>query len=340
MVSRRSDDTGHARVALAQCAAEFAIKALGQPNYSLSSDRELRFGNRGSVAVAIKGPKAGFWYDHEKGEGGDLFDLIQRQLGGSFRDTVHYIQDFAGRTPQPSAWKSTPSRSLVNKAQSNDLRTKCALQLWDQAKPINNTVAANYLDWRGVLEPALEAGADVLRFHPDCPFGEGERKQCMLGLMRHIKTNEPRAVQRTALTQPLMWAIARITFADFKKSGQKVARLALGPMTGAAIKLTADEDVAEGLAIGEGAESVLAAMRLGFRPAWALGGTSGIKSFPVLSGIEALTILVDNDQNGAGQQAAQQCSERWVHADREVFRATPNHTGDDFNDVLNWGVGL
>src|SRR5262249_53095021 len=114
----------------------------------------------------------------------------------------------------------------------------------------------------------------------------------------------------------------------------------LGPMTGTAIKLSHDEDVAEGLAIGEGAESVLAAMRLGFRPAWALAGISGIRSFPVLNGIEALTILVDNDRNSAGQQAARRCSERWVRDCREVFRALPNQTGDDFNDVLRWRMGL
>jgi hypothetical protein len=77
-------------------------------------------------------------------------------------------------------------------------------------------------------------------------------------------------------------------------------------------------------------------MRLGQRPAWALGGTSELKSFPVLSGIEALTILVDNDANRAGQNAAVQCSARWLEAGREVFRAIPNHTGDDFNDVLRW----
>jgi hypothetical protein len=75
---------------------------------------------------------------------------------------------------------------------------------------------------------------------------------------------------------------------------------------------------------------------VGKRPAWALGGTSELKSFPVLSGIEALTILVDNDANGAGQNAAAQCSARWLEAGRDVFRPIPNHTGDDFNDVLTW----
>ena len=162
----------------------------------------------------------------------------------------------------------------------------------------------------------------------------------LLALMRHVESNEPRAVQRTALTQSLMQVISQTTFADFRDRGQKVARLTLGPMSGAAIKLSHDDDMMEGLAVGEGTESVLAAMRLGFRPAWALAGTAGIKSFPVLTGIEALTILVDNDQNSAGQRAAQQCSERWVHAGREVLRAIPNHAGDDFNDVLIWGPGL
>ena len=63
---------------------------------------------------------------------------------------------------------------------------------------------------------------------------------------------------------------------------------------------------------------------------------SSIETFPVLSGIEALTILVDNERNNSGQRAEQQCSKRWTAAGREVFRALPNRTGDDFNDVLRW----
>jgi hypothetical protein len=158
----------------------------------------------------------------------------------------------------------------------------------------------------------------------------------MLALMRDITSNEPRAVQRTALTQALVQAVSRNAFAEFKEAGGRVVRMTLGPMTGTAIKLSHDEDVTEGLTIGEGTESVLAAMLLGFRPAWALGGTSGVKAFPVLSGIDALTILVDNDASGAGQNAAEQCSKHWIEAGHEVFRAVPNRCGDDFNDVLKW----
>jgi putative DNA primase/helicase len=321
------------RVALVEHAAEIAITVLGEPNLRLcSSGRELRFGNRGSLAIAINGPKAGQWYDHETGEGGDLIDLIRRQRCCSFRDATTYAEELIVTAPRRC--RRSLGRAQKSISSYDESGTKRALRLLSEGVPIGDTPAAAFLNWRGVLEPAVELGEETLRFHPDCPFGEGTRRPCMLALMRDISSNEPRAVQRTALTQAQMRAISRTTFAEFKKAGGKVSRMTLGPLTGTAIKFSCDEDVTLGLAIGEGTETVLAAMRLGFRPAWALGGTSGVKNFPILSGIESLTILVDNDASGAGQRAAQECSKRWIDAGREVFRAVPNHSGDDFNDVL------
>jgi len=75
MASTSYCDITSLRVALVQHAAEIAIRVLGEPNLRLCGERELRFGNRGSLAVAIDGPKAGQWYDHENDEGGDLIDL-------------------------------------------------------------------------------------------------------------------------------------------------------------------------------------------------------------------------------------------------------------------------
>jgi hypothetical protein len=88
MASTSYCDITSLRVALVQHAAEIAIRVLGEPNLRLCGERELRFGNRGSLAVAIDGPKAGQWYDHENGEGGDLIDLIQRERCSSFRDAI------------------------------------------------------------------------------------------------------------------------------------------------------------------------------------------------------------------------------------------------------------
>jgi putative DNA primase/helicase len=332
MASTRYCDITFLRVALSQHAAEIAITVLGEPNWRLCNGRELRFGNRGSLAVAIDGPKAAQWYDHENGEGGDLIDLIRRERCSSFRDSITYVEELVGTAPLPRHPATSPASKQISSYELNAIER--ALHLWREGLPIGDTPAAAFLNWGGVLEAAVELGEETLRFHPDCPFGEGTRHPCMLALMQDISSNEPRAVQRTALTQAQMRAISRTTFAEFKKVGGKVSRMTLGPLTGTAIKLSCDEDVTLGLAIGEGTETVLAAMRLGFRPAWALGGTSGVKNFPIVSGIESLTILVDNDASGAGQRAAQECSKRWIDAGREVFRAVPNHSGDDFNDVL------
>jgi len=60
---------------------------------------------------------------------------------------------------------------------------------------------------------------------------------------------------------------------------------------------------------------------------------------PVLNGIEALTILVDNDEadrNGrrVGPDAAAECSARWTAAGREVRRIVPRRTGQDMADLV------
>ena len=69
-------------------------------------------------------------------------------------------------------------------------------------------------------------------------------------------------------------------------------------------------------------------------PAWALGDAGGIAAFPVLSGVEAITILADNDNSGTGQRAAETCARRWVAAGREARVLLPHKIGADFNDII------
>src|SRR4051794_24676880 len=73
-----------------------AIKLFGDPNQSLSTRSQLRFGNQGSLAVEIAGPKAGSWYDHERGEGGGTLDLLRREKGLSPADGIKWIADNLG----------------------------------------------------------------------------------------------------------------------------------------------------------------------------------------------------------------------------------------------------
>jgi hypothetical protein len=317
--------------ALKARAAEIAMALLGEPNHTLSSRRELRFRRKGSLAVVIEGVKSGQWFDHEAGVGGDLINLIERAHDLTFREAVGYAEQFIGSAPT-SATKPAPSACPISAEDESRRNQHYAGKLWREAGPITSTPGADYLKWRHVLQPALEAGSEVLRFHPSCPFGSA-RHHCLLALRRDIRTDEPRAIQRIALVDK---HIMQMTFTEFTKGGGEIARRTLGPKTGTAIKLSSDEMVTQGLTVGEGLETVLAGMVKGFRPAWVLGDADNLKNFPVLSGIEALTILVDNDADGLGQSAALECSARWTCAGQEVRRVIPRRSGDDLNDVVRY----
>jgi hypothetical protein len=89
--------------------------------------------------------------------------------------------------------------------------------------------------------------------------------------------------------------------------------------------------VLAGLHIGEGVETCMAARQLGLRPCWALGSKSAIGGFPVLAGVEALTILTEPD----AEKETQACALRWHSAQREVLitRAVGG-IAKDANDII------
>jgi putative DNA primase/helicase len=309
-------DMSFVRTALAARAAELAVVLLGEPNRGMSSRRELRFGRHGSLAVVIAGPKVGLWRCHETGAGGDMLALIMRERGGGFGDAVEFAEEFIGHAP----------RSLLSKTAAPPSRPKIAqpsrdvLAWFDEAVPLAGTPAFHYLTSRGVAGLIPDDGT-VLRFHPRCPYGDAHYP-CLLALWRDIASDSPRAIHRRPLSP-----------ANDKLGPWK----ALGPTTGAAIKLCPHDAVAMAgeLAIAEGVETTFSGMQqYGFVPAWAAGDAGHLRAFPVLSSVQTLTILVDNDASGTGQDAALACSARWTAAGREVFRLVPRQVGADANDLL------
>jgi putative DNA primase/helicase len=201
-------------------------------------------------------------------------------------------------------------------------RTRQALTLWNDAQPCRGSPIESYLcltrgigDWLDTF-PFLDK---VFRYHPSCPFGS-ERLPCMLALVREITTNAPVAIHRTALTTG--------------PRPERIDRKSLGPTTGGAIKISPDHEVHSGLLIGEGIETVLSASKLlQFKPVWSLIDKNGLAKFPVLSGIESVTIAVDNDPGGDGQRAAAECVQRLTQAGTEVITVQTNLVSD-FNDLI------
>src|SRR5262249_14748715 len=123
-------------------------------------------------------------------------------------------------------------------------RTQQALTLWEEGRPCRGSPIEDYLYHTRVIGDWFDTFAfldQVFRYHPNCRFG-GARHACMLALVRDIKTDEPIAIHRTALTKD--------------KYPERIDRMSLGPVGGGAIKISLDFEVHEGLMIGEGIETV------------------------------------------------------------------------------------
>jgi len=240
--------------------------------------------------------------------GGSVIDMVMHLDGSDFVSAVTTL----GGEDRPRATQRVVQRPVVvPDTGTQDL----ARALWRAALRIEGTLAETYLIGRGVEIPAGVSGA-TLRFHPNCPFGN-VMQPGMLALYRDIVTDKPRAIGRTPIP-------------DGVKTG---SAMSLGPTKGCAIKLSPDTTVTYGLHIGEGVETTLSGMQQGFAPAWAVGSKGAIASFPVLPGVEVLSILVDNDVNDGGLKAAHACVAQWTAAGQEVFLHIPEEPGADMNDL-------
>jgi len=296
------DDLTELRAALVDRSADLAIALLGEPNPKIKCKRELRWGNHGSLSV-----KGAVWRDHEAGTSGDLLALIMRAKGCNFPEAVKFGHTFCG---------STHRRAAVQPAKQDDpkQRGEAALRIWRQSVDPRGTMVETYLASRGL--PLLDDLAGrVLRFHAAL-YLDGCTTPGMVALLRDVRTDEPCGVIRTFLDQ----------------DARKIERRMMGRAGSAAVKLDADENVTEGLHVSEGTETGLSAMVGGYRPVWACGSAGGVAQFPVLSGIEALTILTETNDGGANARATEAVSARWHEAGREVF-AVEMLVGDDLNDA-------
>jgi Toprim domain len=229
------------------------------------------------------------------------------------------------RPDLPHSVFKTHSRSCCK---SDFERAREALAIWSAAREPQGTPAWTYLFRRGVALEALPSRINEgLRFHPYCPWHD-ERHMCLVALWTDTTNGEASAIHRRPVTP----------------DGKSLAHWrALGPTTGCVIRLWPDDEVSQHLVLGEGVETVLsAATRVAHRgtllqPAWAAGDAGHVGAFPVLSGVEALTLLVDADENGIGQCRAAECARRWTAAGRQVTRLTPRLVGADFNDLIEVG---
>jgi phage/plasmid primase-like uncharacterized protein len=269
--------------------------------------------------------------------GGDVPDLVQHLDGCEFLDAVETLLGQRPRGDITAIHEQARERERISreeKASEDARKTADAMRWWDEGTTIWGTPAHAYLASRACAGMFPVDRDAVFRWHPAYPFGGGQTP-CLLALYRNVHTDKPQGIHRT----PLTLDGKRLFGAD----GEKIKRLAFGPTANAAIKLWPASTVSNRLVVGEGIETTLsAALHVPHRgraltPAWSCMNAGNIGDLPVLSGVETLIILVDNDVSGNGQREAAKCAERWRLAGREVFRLIPKIPGFDFNDIINHG---
>ena len=307
---------------------DVARALLGEPNARLSTARELRYGNHGSLAVHVGGERAGTWRDHEAGEGGGVLALVVRERGGSEREAMAWLRDAglldgAGRYRPDSelAGRDVPSkrRNRADSAPSSKPRdtTAAARRVWNATEPLPGTIAGTYL--RHVRGVGHVAGAPSLRFSAALshPYAPG-RFPCLVAGVQDVHGGFL-GVQRIYLDRE----------GAPQKADVEPVRASLGSLAGGAVRL-AEPEHGRPLLVGEGIESTAAAMVLFDLPGWAALGTSGLRAIELPEHV--IDVVIAADRDAAGLRAAAALARRLEAEGRNVEIRRP-HKGD-FNDVL------
>jgi hypothetical protein len=277
-------------------------------------------GERGnSCKVHLTGEKAGVWCDFNGGyEKGDALGLVKAVYRYDTAAALAWAHRWLGIDDRPhprrrSAIRRPPPRSPAPPPVPAAPRAADNPERWDYygrtSTPIAGTLAEVYLAARGLAfdDPAGE----VLRFRTRHPRKNPDTDQlehhpALIALLRDVLTGEP-----CGLVNIYLQADGRDRLRDVK------GKTTWGRALGAAVMLDPHDVVTMGLILAEGIETGISLIMAGLRPCWATAGTANLKAFPVLAGIEAITIARDADT--AGEEASSACAKRWRAAGREAL---------------------
>jgi len=236
-----------------------ARRLLGEPNRAQSTKTELRFGTKGSLSVDLA---KNVWQDFETRDGGGVLDLIIRKRGGTRRDAADWrrsegLADSRGRVYRDRSEETTEQKQAR------------ARLIWSASVQALNTSAQGYLACRGILiQP------------PPC-------------IRYNARLNAIVALVQTR--DGAFSGIQRIYLETDARGTWKRKRLSLGPVHGAAIRLT---PAAETIQITESLEDGLALLQMTGRPTWALPGAGNMKNFEPPPEVREVILAPDHDDAG------------------------------------------
>lgn len=212
-----------------------------------------------------------------------------------------------------------PSAPIARKREPEAGFHNFAKSIWQSTLPITpECVAGIYLLTRNCRLPPYDSD---LRWIPSLKhYSTGGTYPALVGLVTNAITCEPLGLHRTWLRADGSGK------ADVEPNRKQLCK----PLTDGVIRIWANDAVEYGLGVGEGIESTLS-LAHDFVPVWCCMNANHLKNFPILAGVESLTISVDHDR--AGIDAARACKSRWKTAGRRVHTILSKTPGHDLNDV-------
>ena len=318
-----------------------ALALLGEPNWRLSSEWELRYGTRGSLSIDTR---EGRWFSHEEGRGGGVVDLVMWALECDRARALDWLRGdghLPGSTPVasghgPQAVRRPRAAVRPARPHSGDSPVRSARivePIVTASVRADGTPAHTYLHDRGAwpsYELAVPLSDDVRWLARECapsPIRDakwlglpGWAAGALVIAMRSPLSGDLRSVGLEALDVLGCWPAAERW------------RRVFGPAKGVVFESRAGVDV---LHVVEG---VVDALSLRWAP-WvepgrvvALGGTSGLNGLRAcdvqpLAG-SATTVVLHPDGDRAGETAAVQ-AQAYVQATGRTCRIRRCPTGTD-----------
>jgi predicted P-loop ATPase len=288
------------------------------PHARLSTDRKiLRCAdlsgrpprNEGSCVIHLRGPRAGWGYDHATGESADPIDLLHHGTGltppALFEEAARHARL---DRPMPVRLATAPRRDHAHEV----------ARILAGCQPLVATLGEVYLRSRGLSDP----GSPDLLFNPDLTDYEAKRGwPGMVAIVRDGAGAPTGGIHRTFLL-------------DDGSGKAPAGKKMLDAIAGGSVRLAPLPENSP-LGIAEGIETALSAQAIFGIPTWAALSADGVRRWEWPAGVTHVTIFADAGE--AGIQAAATLADRLNMANLPNTIVRPLH-GDDFNDDLRHGA--
>jgi len=272
-----------------------------------------------SLGVHLYGDKAGVWADFSTDQRGDALDLVVAVLGKRLGEAMVWSRRWLGLAGDEAELPARATQHRSERPSGGRCRDFWRAP-WRAARAIPGTPAERYLGSRCLrfLDPLGRS----LRFaacHPRRDHSDKiELHPALLALLRDVRDGRPCGIINIYLRPD----------GDDRLRDPK-GKTSWGRAAGAAVMLSGFGEPTYSLTICEGVETGIGLLMADLAPVWCCGGSGNLSSFPVLSGVECLTVAADADP--PGQRAAAAVAKRWQRAGRDAVIVAPAY--GDWADV-------